>query len=406
MSSKPESESPLDLSRQSPEIKEISLDRVLTIVSGPFARPIDNNLLLDMALGYGLPAQQIPAARQMIEATGFTRRYAYRNPDNPPDLEAAVDRTASIGALLLRRVMNARKWDDIDVLIDTSGFLPSSLNSRVLEKAGINPCEVNQRSYRYACAGAAGAFIDCLADPQLTDKRVVIAALEPLSYLIHKQHFSTLEGLPIAAIFGDDYAAVGFTPDNFELMAKEISVQPDGGVIKIRTEYDFDRAGHNPQTIPGHYTFKNGGESIFRHSDKGAFLNILSPQEGVPTMNGVETGRFFGDHTARLMLSLLENASRPDLLFELGRENIVMHLASAPVIHRIARELKKAGALPARELPWIMDQIGRSNSSSATILVNWQHLIERGLINPDKPIFLAAPGVGSVIAGAIVKTRS
>jgi hypothetical protein len=402
MPSQSELELFLDPPSLSPEIKEVSLGQALTIVSSPFAPPTDNIQLRQMALRSGLPPEQIPAARQIIAATGFTHRYAYWSPENPPDLEATIDRTTTIGAILLRQVLASRNWKKPDVFIDTSAFLPPSINSQVLAKAGIDPHEVTQRSYRLACAGAAGAFIDCLADHQLTDKRIVIAALEPLSYLIHKQHLNTLSGLPIAAIFGDDYAAIGFTPNHFELMAKQIWVQPDGGVIKIPTAYDFQGAVHNPNSIPNHYVINDGGERIFKYSPRGAFLNISTPPENIPTMDGLGTARFFGDITARLILYLLETTHNPHLLSQLDQKNTVLHPASDSVIHRVARELIKAGAILTRELPWIMNLIGRSNSSSATILVNWQHMIELGMIDPKLPVVLAAPGVGSVIAGAIM----
>src|SRR3989344_9453966 len=217
--------------------KPTRLGEALTIVGHPFAQPVTNEDLLRLALAQGLPQEQMGAAQAAIDATGFTTRYFSHFPDQEINLEKMVDRTVDIGAVLLKEAMKAHGWEDgIDVFIDTASFLPvSDFNKRVLESAGIQPDRVNSGSYRYACAGAVGAFIDTVADPALKDARVVIAALEPLSTLIDRTKYLSPEGLSFPSIFGDAYTAIAFQPKHFHFDVKDTLIVPDGGVIKVQT---------------------------------------------------------------------------------------------------------------------------------------------------------------------------
>ena len=86
--------------------------------------------------------------------------------------------------------------------------------------------------------------------------------------------------------------------------------------------------------------------------------------------------------------------------------NLVIHQASAPVISRLAKELYKAGLIDSRKhLPFLMGQIGESNSSSATTPTVLQYLIKHNLIDFGDDIVFVAPGAGAVIASCIVRLK-
>ncbi|KKT39357.1 MAG: hypothetical protein UW26_C0003G0003 [Candidatus Collierbacteria bacterium GW2011_GWF1_44_12] len=380
------------------------LGEALTIVGHPFAEPVDNQSLLRIALEQGLPLSDVETAERVIATTGFTTRYLSHRPEQSSSPENIVDRTTTIGAILLKETMKAKGWEDIDVFIDTSAFLPDTVNQGVLEKAGLSPDQVYTRSYRYACAGAVSAFIDCLSDPAMQNARIVIAALEPLSHLCAPEHFSQLETIAIPSIFGDAHTLLAFTPNHFHLENKQVLVQPDGGVIKVRTLYNFQETFSEPDTIPDHYRFANNGEGIFHHSDKGAFLDIPYPTNGSTiSMDGMKTGFFFGDQTMLVMAELLNEYGNLNLLKELGNKNVIIHPASKPVVDRIAKLLRRNPQrfLDTPNLPFLMDKAKHSNSSSATTLNRWRYMIENDLIDPRLPMFWIAPGIGSAIAGAI-----
>ncbi len=395
----------LDLIRYESEIEgAVKLGEALTIVSHPFAEPIDNQALLQMATLNGLPKESTEEAARAISATGFTNRFLSNGPNERLSLEKTTDRASSVGGILLKKILKANDWDNVDVFIDTSAFLPANVNELTLEKAGLNPNKIIKRSYRYACAGAVSAFIDCLSDPSLKDARVVIAALEPLSQVLSPDHFTSPERLVIPSIFGDANTLMAFSPKNFHLENKNILIQPDGGVIKVKTLYDFKNTDSAPETIPTHYSFAGGGENIFHHSSSGAFLDIPYPTNGsLLSMDGKKTGFFFGDQTAMVITELLKEYGNLNLLRELGNKNVILHPASKPVVDRIAKLLWRNPQkyLESPHLQFLMDKARESNSSSATTLNRWRYMIQNDLIDPRLPLFWIAPGIGSAIAGAI-----
>jgi len=399
-----------DIERQKSEVGEATkLGEVLTIVSHPFAEPIDNIELLKMAIEHGLPKEKIEDAQRSIVTTGFTNRYFSHNPNQEVDPKSAAERSGSIGAILLKKVMQANNWDSIDVFIDTSAFLPETVNTIVLEKAGLNPDKIFRRSYRYACAGAVSAFIDCLANPNLKDTRIVIAALEPLSQMLEHNHFLSPESIAIPSIFGDANTLMAFSPKDFQLENKKVVIQPDGGVIKIKTQYDFDKTPSNPKTIPSYYNFLNKGEEILHHDKFGAYLNIPYPSDGSAlSMDGKATGFFFGDQTTLVITELLKEYGNLNLLKKLGNKNIILHPASKPVVDRIAKLLWRSPQkyLETPSLAFLMDKARESNSSSATTLNRLRYMIQNDLIDVNLPMFWIAPGIGSAIAGGIVWVKS
>ncbi len=381
------------------------LGEALTIVGHPFAEPVSNQDLIDMAMSLGLPENLLSQAESAIAASGFINRYFSRSPLEYVDQVKSLDRVTDVGAILLNNILKAKGWEDgFDVFIDTSAFLSTSVNETILQKSGFNPESIYSRSYRYACAGAVGAFIDCLSDPDLREARIVIGSLEPLSLVLDPAQFLSPGTIAFPSIFGDANTFMAFTPERFHLQEKQILIQPDGGVIKLATEYNFDDTLSIPGSIPSHYRFANGGEDIFHHSAEGAFLNIPVPDnESSVSMDGKATGFFFGDKTSGVIMELLENFGNKDLLKELGGQNLIMHPASKPVVDRIAKLLYrgKYRYLDTPHIPFLMDQARHSNGSSATTINRWRYMIENDLINPELPMFWIAPGIGSAIAGAI-----
>ncbi|QQG41834.1 MAG: hypothetical protein HYV90_00780 [Candidatus Woesebacteria bacterium] len=396
---------PERLAYQSENHESTKYGEALTIVSAPFGKPVNNEELLALALDLGLPVKEMENARHAITATGFTNRFSSNPPEEEPNTDLAIKGSIENGAKLLTEIMKSHGWTDgIDVFIDTSAFLPNSINKEILALAGLNPDHVVSKSYRYACAGAVGAFIDCLSDPALKNTRIVIAALEPLSYVIDKSHFHSPKSISIPAIFGDANTLIAFTPNRFHLDVKQILIQPDHGVIKLNTLYDFGQMPSNPASTPSHYRFGEGGESIFRYSESGAYLKIESPGQGASlSMDGMATGFFFGDQTASVITDLILEHGDTDILRKLNGKNIIMHSASKPVVDRIAKLLRRSEHrfLDTPELPFLMDKARQSNGSSATTLNRWQYMIKNNMMDADLPMLWIAPGIGSAIAGAI-----
>jgi hypothetical protein len=236
----------------------------------------------------------------------------------------------------------------------------------------------------------------------MKNERVVILALEPLSLLIDRGKYRSAEKISFPSIFGDAYIAAAIEPKRFRLDVRDTLIIPDGGVIKVEPLYEFDEMPNNPTLIPSHYRFAEGGEDIFRYSHVGAFLKLVPTEtEELITMDGKATGLFFGDNSTEVLVSLLEQFGRPQLLQDLDGNNLILHPASKPVVNRIGRLLARRGLVSNHVLPFLMDEAQQSNGSSATTFNRWRYMIDHNLIDPQQPMVFLAPGIGSAIVGAI-----
>lgn len=388
-----------------PDTKTTWMDNALVIVSNPFAKSTKNDELMAMARKAGLPEKETTEAKRLIATTGFEDHHWHHlpnRPHNPP--EEIIARETTIGTLLLRQVMEAFGWDKIDSFIDTSAFLPSSINRQILEKSGIDPKTVTSRSYRLACAGLVTAFIDALADPRLKGKRLVIGTLEPLSELIGHDHL--VNNIAIPATFEDGHSFVGIDTSRFELMARRVSAQSDRGVIQIPTMYDYQNQEHNKDRIPPYYEINKSDGDLLRVSDQGVFLNIKEPRDGSTVyMNGARTGVFFGKETARVIDELLTSSGNRDLLRQLGRVNTFIHPASQRVGDEIAARLNERGLIDNKTLPFYLAKAERANSSSNTVVEHLRYMLENDLVDLNLPQLWVAPGIGSAIAAAIINLK-
>lgn len=392
-----------DILQYIPELRPVSDERgLVTFVSHPFAKPYTTDALLEEALAAGLPKSDIEAARKVLDATGFTTRYSFSEyGEVEVSLGQLMERTAAIGAHLLKVMMQARDWDNIDMLIDTSAFLPSQINELVLERAGIEAGGVKTKSYRYACASAVTALVDTLSDPRYRGMNVAILALEPLSFLFDRRQFLSPAGLVMAGLFNDDHVALGFDTDSMRVVDAITRVVPDNRVIEIPTYYGFAEAQHDPRLVPDHYEFGPGGEKILKFSDHLAAVQIHPPTTDLRSaIDGVATAQHFKHTTAEVVKRLIaKNPAYRNILRE-GR--YVIHPASRPVVRGIGVELLRAGLVKDRNLNFPMGDIGRANSSSATTLVAWEHAVKAGM-KLDQPFLLVAPGIGSVVTAAIIE---
>lgn len=391
-----------DLLHYTAEIKEITSPQ-FTIATGHFAEPITNIQLLERMRDLGASETALIQAQQIIESTGFSQRYTSPFLEQTQSFKDVTNRSAMIGAILLNRAMKARAWKGVDVVINTSSYLPTIVGSKMLDIVGISPNHVEQKSYRYACAGFAGAFIDSLHEYQGKNVRIAIVGLEPLSFLLDKRLY-TPEHIASPAIFGDNYGAFLFNPHDMRLEHAKIVVKDDGGVIRLKTGYRFNTKIHHPDTVPEYYAFDQLNRKIFRYSESGAFLSIRQPESDLLTeMDGLNTGLFFGNETSQLIIQLLQESGHQRLLFS-NEVNVVTHQPSEPVQNNIGKKLRRAGYAPTNDaLPFRMREFEEPNSSSMTTMSVLYHMMRRGEFNPHQPTLLVAPGIGAVIAGAIIR---
>ena len=73
------------------------------------------------------------------------------------------------------------------------------------------------------------------------------------------------------------------------------------------------------------------------------------------------------------------------------------------LLPQLQRQAEKIDTLKDLKIPdFLLGEIERSNSSSGTSLVIWQHLASVGKLDPNKPFLVCAPGIGSAISAGII----
>lgn len=372
-----------------------------TLASVACGRQVTNADLIDaFKQQSGDDAEMIQKAEELLEATGITERRASWEITTTP--EEIIERTSQIGADIVTSLLQQKGWGNVDLLIDTSASLTPQIGRLVMEKAGLDPQKTASRSYRMACAGAIAGVVDSLADPNLKGKRVIVCALEPVS-----QHVSldqcTKESLSLPAIFGDDFAAIAFNTSDFDIISPRTHIVFDGAPIRFHVDYPLPSTREN--FVPAHYTFGDQGREISSITPEGYFLQIQTPENGMPSsMDGWKTFKFFVPETIKVIRDVVERAWEQGIIVE----QALMHQPSKKVNEGFQRKAKEIESLVNLRIPdFLLGEIRRSNSSSGTSLVIWQHLAKVGRLDPNKPLLVCAPGIGSAIsAGVIVPAKA
>lgn len=371
----------------------------LAISSSPVGFEVNNDALVQMIMEEQPPGSdfQEDKVRRKIERTGMTMRRQLIPFGST--LESVVETSALIGGVHIEALKAEKGWESFDVLINTSASLPTEVGAAALKRAGIDPENIMQRSYRIACAGALSAFVDCLADPQLANKRVVIIAIEPLSRHVTKGHFLDMDTLAIPAIFGDDFAAMAFDTSEFELIAARTAAASDHGAFRLYKDYQLPP--NDPDVVPRHYSIEAGDEHIFSVTSDGVFIEIEEPQGNLLSeMDGLATFKHLVGRAPREIKKVFEEAQ------EQTSEPLqtVGHQPSEAVHVGLGNQLLEQ--LPGLEMqPFFLGEIGRSNASSATTPIVMQHSASNRLIDPDRPLLVYSLGIGATIVAAVVKAK-
>lgn len=357
------------------------------LASHPYAEPWDNERLLQE-----LPESDRDNARQTMDATGIVLRY-YRDLSHQVDGSELMTDAVRHSADLIRRARSGIA-QPLQALIDTSAILPLEFSERLAHELGHDPSAVVRRSYRPACAGGITGVVDALADPDLRGKRVGVIAAEPLSGVVDRRIF-TPSGINIATIFGNDFAYVEFNTGDYELVAAKTLIIPDNGVIRVRP---FFTPPDNEAILPPHYEIAPGADVIYSATRSGIFMHYQEPlSDNLAEMDGSATAKFFIRHTPDVIAEVLTAAREQGV----EPENVIAHQPSLPVVIGINRKLERMGF--SQEIPFLLTDMKRSNSSGATALVVWQYMAQHDMIDPEKPSLLVAPGIGSVITAAVIR---
>jgi len=387
---------PFDLEEAKRNLKAVNFGPAV-LVSCPCGKRLDNEELLSKLLntkdkGF-FESKDLESFKKnlkdFVENTGVNLRFDSSH--LTPDLESVGERSAYIGSMLLEEIIRSKNWDGIDFLVVSSAFLPQDVAGLICDISGIKIDTI--KSYRMACAGSAVSFIDACLTPSLKDKRGAILALEPLSFLMGE---FTPKNVGISSIFGDDFSGIGFIPGEWEVSNPLVRIVDDPqGVIKMQTFYSTP--ANQPSLVPDYYQFKREGEKILSFSEEGVFLRIKTPKNGRSEMDGFATARFFIKETVEVLEELQRKSDLTGL-------KVVSHQPSKAVIQGIRNVCDKRGI--ELNLEFYLSEMNRSNSSSATFLVTWMHMAEKGLVNPAESFLILSQGIGAAVVAGIVKAKA
>lgn len=391
----PEARFRLDVAEGGVELVKFGSSSIASCAYGECVNDDKIHGTIESAPGTNLKSRQ--DVERLMQASGIKMRYSSREIAKDP--AHVLEMVAEVGGRLTRTVMVGQGWDSIDYFVDCSSTLPVDVGRMALKSAELETDAITVKPYRAACAGAVMAFIDTLADEKLQDKRVVICAMETLSQLIACEHFSSdLENVSVPLIFGDDYAATAYKPSDFQLVSAQNRIVYDGAPTRFNTDFEMPKGARCHANV--HYVFGNGGRENINVSDDGVFLNIHKPIGGLPfEMDGRATAKFFIRETVDVIKQVYEDALRRGV----SVKKVIMHQPSLRVTDGISRRIRADATLKDLELPdFILGDIERSNSGSATTLVVWQNLVKRKFIDPKEPFLICAPGIGAAISAAVV----
>lgn len=373
--------------------KSVKISDNWSIAYGAWGKPVSNRDLINNFFSNS-EGSELDKAEAFLNATGFVRRY------HPIEPAAFLDNTdkigpemVEVGSRLTKRVMQMNGWDSVDCLIITTSTPPDRegfWGEEIAQRSGISRGSI--RFSYLACDGAIAGLLDTLKDESLANSRIVITSVEPLGYLVNPTNFKD------AAIFGNGAASTAFKQDDIQLFnGKTVVEQDKKGVICSPKTYALP---DQPEAIPSHYETNGNYQDIFACDRKGVFLLLPEPQtlnSPYMEMDGLMTARYFAravPPVVRDVLSTYYQQHDKDGLIKLS----ISHQPSKGVKEisgaRLAKLLKEEN-MPEVHIPWVMDQVGMGNSSSATTLIALGELGTR--VDLRHPFNITAYGIGSAI---------
>lgn len=373
--------------------KTVKFGSEFAIVYAAWGKRVTNNDLLDR---FGREKDY----QSFLEATGIVERYHHPVVEGFPGNRSDIAREiVDVGIRLTRSVLAANGWNNADHLILTTSVPPDEEGQWGLEIARQLGIPLNDVRYSLlACDGAIAALLDVSKEKELANKRVVMTAIEPLSYMVNPDNGKDL------AIFGIGAAAFAFRPKNIKVFnGKTVIMEDRNGVIRVPQMYGLPVN----QTSNNHpwYEFREGGRSVFSSTKEGSFLMLPRSDQPYLQMDGIRTAVYFARAVPPVVFSVLSE------YYEQNGQDCpirlcIAHQPSEGVKGLFEKELAKrleSAKLPPIEMPWILKDAKIGNVSSATPLISMAEQL--GRISLDNVYNITAYGIGSGITSMNVQFK-
>jgi len=397
------------------QTKITHLGHHLTFASNHFAQPLDNEeaeirFRVQQEIG---PMTRLTAKR--FRRTGVKVRFESPSLAGETTPEKLHEEYIAAGALLVRQAMEARGLTDIKFLKVGSALLDDTAKE-IAKKAGLDTENLHIKDYHTACADFPTMLIDALYDPELQGEDGIILNLNPISALQQERHFD--DQLEVGLTFGDANIATAFNTGDFEPIAAQIAIVPDGGLIMIDKFYEVNEFDESkvPEHLRGIIKHKDkhnqNGTQIAEITDSRFALALSRPDEDdlMAKMNGEETAKHFIEIMQEPIIDVLEKAEEivpnihisqniihdPGFVVAMGFQRGFRFNKSAK--ERLRPELIR----DATRIGFLLNEMDESNSSGSTTPMKWQYLAEQGE-TPEGYFLLAAPGIGSAMSVLVAK---
>ena len=386
-------------------------DGHMGIISSPtrFSRLVDNSEIIRRMVEFESirqnkdPDQLIDSITAKVveaaELAGVQERWTSIKPEES-SRDEVIAKSIMIAVRLLQEYID-QFGEEPEGIILTSSLLPENMAELVIEEAllrGVLTKAPKHFEIRLFCAGSASAIAVALAHPEFSQmSNVAIIALEPISALIKKEHFSE-KHFQSTVIFTDEYAIMRMDPRKFMLSPhSSIVAKDDLGVIKLEPWYTLP--DENQETVPAwsETLLRQGECSILRVNDQQMMIQMRSPADDEPpaVMHPWNTAKFFAGVSPELIEAVLIELS------ELPT-HVLNHEPSKGVIQLIQKKLSRKFPELKKLLFW-----GVGNSSSATM---FDQILQEIKLNPNstlfiEPTYMFAPGAGATIANIVVAAK-
>lgn len=335
-------------------------------------------------------------------------------------------------AALAERVMDARGWRHIDVLVIASTSTTNQVPGRAADILRQHGYRIDQaKLYAQACNSALAAINDMCRTPEQHGIRAVVVGMESLTGSMGDY------ANPISLrTFGNGGGAIAFIPGH--------EIQHING--RTQAEYDLMGVISGPrpfrmptpaEQIPLPPWYEITGEQTAGKclaSDLGIFMEPPYNPDEILLMQGKATLMYFAkrvppfandvvqtylahyrDEYGPLGLPFSHQPSLPVLIFinhellRLGMESLGIEKKDARKLSKLEDEAERNAALADMgitdfvpvQIPWVMGDSGFNNISAGTSMVALVEMIERDLIHPYVPTPVFGFGVGSVIQADI-----
>lgn len=366
------------------------------------------------------------ALSESLNATGFAN--GYYSPFTVNHRSAEVQRWHVIYATeLTRRVMEARGWDSLDILILGTSTSDLSLLDNVraeLKAYGLNVDQI--KLYVQACNSAIAGITDICRDEAYHGKRAVVVGFETLTGDATNQ-----DDLNTVRIFGNGGGSIAFIPGQEiqHIVGRTVVEYDTEGVILSPQScpvYDIPDTDRRP-LLPWYEIIGDATPQHFAVTDYGVMVQLPPSQSNKLIMNGIATLAYFAKRIPPLATQVLQTY-RTHFRQQYGELSTLFgHQPSLPVVtfinhdlvrlaleergidRRTARRMAKrqtpaeiADELGLRDfqplqIPWVMDRAGFNNISAGTSLAALVTMFAENLIRPNHPLPVLGYGIGSVV---------